>query len=671
MPASKLNAALAKSPTLTADQVGLVRALTRSGHGIENVEAGAGAGKTFALRVAVDAFTAAGHPVLGTSTSNLACRTLEAEAGVRAVNTTRLLADLDRGNGLPPETVLLVDEAGMVGTRTYHRLAEHVTAAGGKLIGIGDSRQLAEIQAGGAFRAISDRFGAVALAGNRRQLDPEEIRALAALRDGDVHAYVLFEHQHGRLTVADDPAQAMRTQLADWWQATQREPDHDAVLVALRRSSVAELNANAHALMRSAGRLGEDEVVAAGGTFAAGDRVLLLRNTATLDVDNGDRGTVITADPHERALAVELDGGRQVRLPDWYLDAGWVDYGYALTAHKLQSTTVDRTFALATEGLYQEAGYSIATRARHETHFYLVAHPDLAHEPMHGPPQPPADAIARFARHLSESRAQSLATDEPARAHARALPTAALQEEHEQLRQALNAFPDRQARALERLNADADRQREELANIDTRIGQTAHQLDTLGFLSRHGREGDELRRETRRLDSDRTYVQGLYRETVREMAAQRSEDDPASWIDRHADQIRHLRALEAELAARDRHGERQRIAAVQIDPPDHITAVLGPRPESYLTRPVWERAVAAIETYRHRHHIAPDHHRSALGPPPRGVHANLDVATVERAVAQARSELHLDTHEPDRRSLADRLVDPPKLEHDRGIGIEI
>jgi hypothetical protein len=85
---------------------------------------------------------------------------------------------------------------------------------------------------------------------------------------------------------------------------------------------------------------------------------------------------------------------------------------------------------------------------------------------------------------------------------------------------------------------------------------------------------------------------------VREIAARRSEDDPISWIDRHADQIRHLRALEAELAARDRHGERQRIAAVQIDPPDHITAVLGPLPESYLTRPAWERAVAAIETYR-------------------------------------------------------------------------
>jgi hypothetical protein len=224
VPSKALTGVLAAHPTLTDEQVALVWELTSSGHGIENVEAGAGAGKTFALRVAVDAFVAAGHPVLGTSTSNLATRTLEQEAGVRALNTTRLLADLEGGEGLAPGTVLLVDEAGMVGTRKYQRLAEHVTAAGGKLVGIGDSRQLSEIEAGGGFRAVSERFGAVHLPGNRRQLDPEEIRALARLREGDVDAYVLFEHRRGRITVADDPAGAMRAQLADWWHARQRDP---------------------------------------------------------------------------------------------------------------------------------------------------------------------------------------------------------------------------------------------------------------------------------------------------------------------------------------------------------------------------------------------------------------------------------------------------------------
>ena len=99
----------------------------------------------------------------------------------------------------------------MVGTRKYQRLAEHVTAVGGKLIGVGDSRQLAEVEAGGAFRAISERFGAVELPGNRRQVDPDEIRALAALRDGDPEAYVFFEHQRGRITVADNPDRGKAT----------------------------------------------------------------------------------------------------------------------------------------------------------------------------------------------------------------------------------------------------------------------------------------------------------------------------------------------------------------------------------------------------------------------------------------------------------------------------
>ena len=536
VPSATVIRALAAHPSLTAEQVALVWELTSSGHGIENVEAGAGAGKTYALRVAVDAFAAAGHPVLGTSTSNLATRTLEQEAGVRALNTTRLLADLDRGEALASGTVLLVDEAGMVGTRKYQRLAEHVTAAGGKLIGVGDSRQLAEIEAGGAFRAISERFGAVELPGNRRQVDPEEIRALARLREGDVDAYVLFEEQRGRITVADDPTGAMRAQLADWWQATERHPQQESVLVALHRSSVAELNANAHALMRDAGRLGDDEITVDDRSFAAGDRVVLLRNNKTLDVDNGDRGVIVTVDADRRALTVELDAGRQIRLPDWYLDAGWVDHGYALTAHKLQSTTVDRTFALASDGLYQEAGYSIATRARHETHFYLAAQPDLAdHERAHGPPQPPEDAIARFARHLSDSRAQTLASDEPARARARALTTTELREDHARVSMALDDFPVSQARALEVLADDAERQRTDLEDTDLRIGQTNHQLDALGFFKRHGSEGDDLRSQLEGLQSQRDYVDRRYAGTRQEIVANRADNDPVAWIDGHAE----------------------------------------------------------------------------------------------------------------------------------------
>jgi hypothetical protein len=434
----------------------------------------------------------------------------------------------------------------------------------------------------------------------------------------------------------------------------------------------------AHELMRDAGRLGDDEITVGDRRFAAGDRVVLLRNNKTLDVDNGDRGVILAVDPDRGALTVELDAGRQVRLPDWYLDAGWVDHGYALTAHKLQSTTVDRTFALASDGLYQEAGYSIATRARHETHFYLADQPGGSdHERAHGPPRPPEDAIARFVRHLSDSRAQTLASDEPAHARARALTATELRDEHARVSMALDDFPVSQARALAALVDDAERQRTDLEDSDLRIGQTNHQLDALSFFKRHGSESDDLRSQLERLQSQRTYIDRRYAGTRQEIAANRADNDPVAWVDGHADDIRYLRALEHELLERDRRAERQLIAAAHIEPPDHITAVLGPRPENHATRPARERGVVAIETYRHRHHIPPDYHRSTLGPAPHRMHPNPDFRDTERAVRQARAELGLEpqTLHPERPALADRLSEPPQREigigRDDGLYIDL
>jgi hypothetical protein len=397
--------------------------------------------------------------------------------------------------------------------------------------------------------------------------------------------------------------------------------------------------------------------------------VMLLRNNTSLDVDNGDGGVIVAVDPDDRALTVELDAGRDVRLPDWYLDAGWVDHGYALTAHKLQSTTVDRTFALATSDVYQEAGYSIATRARHATHFYLAAQPDHAdHERAHGPPEPPEDAITRFARHLSASRAQALASDEPARARARGLSTPDLRAEHDRVWDALKSFPAYQARALERLDDRAERLRADLARSERQIADTAAELDGLSFFRRHGTEGDQLRRWLRRDEDLRAYAEHLYADTIQQIAAQRAENDPVAWVDRHAVQVRYLRALEQERTVRERRAEDQLVRAAQSDPPEHITAVLGPRPENHAARLTCERGVRAVETYRQRNGIDPDHHTSALGPEPPRMRPNPDFRDTATAVRQARAELGLDIdpHRPETPPSAERLSEPP--ERDRGRG---
>ena len=108
--------------------------------------------------------------------------------------------------------------------------------------------------------------------------------------------------------------------------------------------------------------------------------------------------------------------------------------------------------------------------------------------------------------------------------------------------------------------------------------------------------------------------------------------------------------------------------AAQSDPPEHVTAVLGPRPENHAARLVWERGVRAIETYRHRNGIEPDHHTSALGPEPQRARPNPAFREAATAIRQARAELGFDAdaHRPETPRLAERLSEP--RERDRDIG---
>ena len=115
--------------------------------------------------------------------------------------------------------------------------------------------------------------------------------------------------------------------------------------------------------MRDAGQLGEDQVVATGRgerAFAAGDRVMFLRNERSMGVKNGSLGQVEAVTPGR--MAVRLDDGRQVAfdLKD-YVD---IDHGYAATIHKAQGVTVDRAHVLASSGLDRHAAYVALTRHR-------------------------------------------------------------------------------------------------------------------------------------------------------------------------------------------------------------------------------------------------------------------------------------------------------------------
>jgi ATP-dependent exoDNAse (exonuclease V) alpha subunit len=307
--ATAVESALAARPSLSDEQRALAVALTRSGDGVEVVRSPAGTGKTYALGAAVEAWRRTGIPVLGRALSARAACELRDQTGVEATTIARLRLAFDRGVSLAPGTVLLVDEAGMVGTRDLAPLADAASAADAKLVLVGDDRQLPEIQAGGAFSALGKALGAHQLREVRRQQHDWDRDALANLRDDDLEAFARAYDAHGRLVATPNAEAARAAIVQDWWAA--HEAGASALMLAHRRSDVRDLNARAHERMRAAGRLGPDELRAGARAFAVGDRVVTTRNDRRQDLINGQRDEIVAIG--EATVSVRLDGGQTRR----------------------------------------------------------------------------------------------------------------------------------------------------------------------------------------------------------------------------------------------------------------------------------------------------------------------------------------------------------------------
>ncbi len=404
--AHDVESALSHFPQLDDDQRAMVTRLTTSGAGVDVVVGRAGSGKTTALAASNQAWRSAGFSLTGAALSARAAMGLEEEAGIPSTTLSRLINDLDKGaNVLGPSHIVVLDEAGMVGTRQLARLLDEASTVGAKVVLVGDPRQLPEIDAGGAVAGLIERLGAVELTGNHRQGAAWERMALDELRHGNpiwgLAAFELADRVHCAPSMKE-----ARSQLVEAWLMARVTGD-DSVMLAVNRDDVSALNQLARTALRQTGELATDQIDIGGVGLVAGDLVICLRNDSALDVVNGTTGTIRSITDEE--ITVATDKGLR-NLPLGYVIDGHLDHGYATTIHKSQGLTVDRAFVLATDSLTREAGYVAMSRARKGTDLYVPVSafedgitPDLRREtnPMHG-----------VEKRFLVSRAKGLASDD-------------------------------------------------------------------------------------------------------------------------------------------------------------------------------------------------------------------------------------------------------------------
>lgn len=382
---------------LSAQQHAAVTAIAASPQLVVPLSAPAGAGKTTSMR-ALRTLVERRHKakVIVVAPTGKAVDVAVAEgAATEGYTMHSALKRLSEGQlELGPFDVVVVDEAGMVGTAHWLRLLSATTAAGAKTVMVGDPRQLEPVKArGGMFTQLGEELPwAQRLSEVWRMHDPAEREASLAVGaggPGPVRRAIGWYREHDRLACGDQVTMA-----ADALAAHQRDvaAGKDSLLLADTVETCDALNRRIHDdttdTRRERGRDVTTVTAARGHQVGVGDVILTRRNdpavavydptdrTRTISdrpVRNGQRWQVVKVDDtpeHPRLAARRLGDGAIVVFEGEYL-AEHVQWGHAVTVHSAQGVTADRVHAVLADTNSRNLGYVAMTRGRESNHVYL------------------------------------------------------------------------------------------------------------------------------------------------------------------------------------------------------------------------------------------------------------------------------------------------------------
>jgi len=366
-----LDATFARHERLSDEQRSAIEHVT-GGERIAAVVGRAGAGKTTMMKAAREAWEAAGYRVVGGALAGKAAEGLEKEAGIvsRTLSSWELRWNEGRDR-LDDKTVFVLDEAGMVSSRQMALFVDAATTAGAKLVLVGDPDQLQPIEAGAAFRAVTDRIGYAELGTIYRQREEWMRSASIDLSRGRVGQALAAYETAGMVRTEWTREEAALALIEDWNR--DYDPARTSLILAHRRSDVRALNELAREKLVERGIVDEGHLFRTedgARRFSAGDRIVFLKNEGSLGVKNGVLGTVVEAAAGRIVAEIgEGDERRKVTVEQRFYAN--IDHGYATTIHKSQGATVDDVRVFASRTMDRHLTYVALTRHRDSAQLYV------------------------------------------------------------------------------------------------------------------------------------------------------------------------------------------------------------------------------------------------------------------------------------------------------------
>ena len=372
---------------LSADQKRAIRNIAVSPFLVQPLQAPAGAGKTHSLKALRAAAHRARKEVLVLAPTGKAVdEAMAEEAGDRGLTVAKALnLIVDDRLEITRSTVLVVDEASMVGTPELKKLLACAVLGQAKVVLVGDAYQLSPVRArGGMFEQLcadlpwSQRLGEM-----WRMADPEErdtSLALRAAHGNRLRTAVKCYRDKGRLH-AGDPI-AMAADALDVY-LTDRAEGIDALLICDTWEIADALNRRLHDTLS---KPGPSLTAARDQPIRAGNIVMSRSNDVNIEVRpgperqrtdrvdqvrNGNRWRVTGIDPDTNRVAAERLSDAACVVFDGDYVSNHVTLGYAATVHSAQGVTADSSYAILGESASRAMLYVAMTRGRHNNEAFL------------------------------------------------------------------------------------------------------------------------------------------------------------------------------------------------------------------------------------------------------------------------------------------------------------
>jgi ATP-dependent exoDNAse (exonuclease V) alpha subunit len=285
------------------------------------------------------------------------------------------------------KSAFILDESGMIDSKSLHPIIEEVKKKGGTIIMVGDNEQLSPIGPGSPFLHITRNGATCHLSENFRQRNsPEDAQAAAHVRAGEIEKALDNYAQRGRLTVARNRSESV-TQLVNEWvnDGGVKEPQKAFVLTQTR-AEAKEINKRCQDARLLAGELSFESAVIRNQSYYAGDRVMFHKKIVSKGVENGYQGRITSIDSIKRTVTIRMDGKpskekrkmghkQTVTIAIKDLSNNHISLGYAATTHKLQGQSVERAYCLLGGGMTnKEMTYVQLTRGEMLTKLFIDKH---------------------------------------------------------------------------------------------------------------------------------------------------------------------------------------------------------------------------------------------------------------------------------------------------------